>query len=163
MHYSHGIKQTVQVAGVTFVDIQNLIVLNATAVTGAVVYNSMYKAGYGQTRGVYQVPASKLFRLHAVKWQQNGVTAANALGGLFYGDTDLGQSAAGPLTNPVGVISGAAGITALSDLFITHGGSEYGQNAIAISGSVPASKYIHFYSSAGFGIEITIYGYEEAV
>lgn len=155
-----GAIPTITVGGRVFTDLTNLKILTGTANSGVANYTSLKNASLNATRGVYVVPAAKTFILHAVRWIQNGTTTASALGGLFYGDTDLGETAAGPLTNPVGVVSGVAGIAQLADLFITHSGTPGSDNERAIGGSVPTGKYPHFYTNAGYALSLFAYGYE---
>lgn len=103
-----------QIAGVAFNDLENLIML--VAVTTAASKFTTFRNGFG-TAG-YVVPAGKTFRALACRVKVSSTQGTGNHAAVFgYGDTDIGQdSAAAPTTPkyPFNVLVAGAHLSALT-------------------------------------------------
>lgn len=157
-----GTIPTVTVGGRVFTDLTNLKILSTSLAASSNKYAPLYDTTPGGTPGVYQVPGGKTFIIYAIKYRLEQASGGTSLaGGLFYGDTALADNDAGPLTNPVGAISGNAGITSNADLIFTDTWGTANPNLeMSIGGQVPTGKYLHIFQNTALGSHVTVYGYE---
>lgn len=155
-----GTIPTITVGGRVFTDLANLKILFGTVV-GA-TYSNLYDVSDGFTPGAYVAGGASGFFMQAfdlVLQQATGGTGQ--AGGLFYGDTALGDNAAGPLTTPVGMITGAGNVTTKGDLFVSDAfGTGPSRIARAMGGFCATGKYPHLYLNTALNVTISVYGYE---
>lgn len=124
----------------------------------------MYDVSEGiLTPTVYQVPTGKTLKVVAVQSVQFTGTGTVAGFTAVYADNNAGTSVAiGSLTNPKGLVSGAAGGNSADIIFST--GIAAGYQLIRESlygGYAPASKYVYCYFIGGSTGTAVFYGYEE--
>lgn len=149
------VAPNILVAGRTFSDLSNLIILTCTARGNDTC--TMRKSNGNATSG-YQVTAGKTLKLSAFVMMNTG----NLAQGLpLYSDNDggLAQSGVGGLTNPVyynGFTSSDA-VLSLGSAVAGYGNKEYN-----VYFEVPAAKYPGFHWVANSAlVTIIAYGYEE--
>ena len=136
------------VAGRTFTDLTNLIVLNG------ICDNTNQYATLRLPNGTsgYQVPASRTLRILAVSATFSVVTGAAAVS-IGYGDTDVGFSAASAPTTPVSLSNGGRAM-------YVGAGALKPPYEMATNFTVPTGKYPYVSNSLSLG-SITVYGYLE--
>jgi hypothetical protein len=147
---------TINVGGLTL-PIQGLIILRAFLDSGA--FSVFFNNSFGVAPAAYTPSGATAFYLRAGKYvQENALGTTNNPIMLVYGDTSLGTGAAGPLTNPVGMLSGSAGATlSLSDWPFSSNNNLVQE--FAGGGKVPNGKYPHAQFNSARGT-VWLYGYE---
>jgi hypothetical protein len=150
------LQDVLTIGGRVITDLANLIQLETQVSNANPTGTARKMAGSAG----YQVPASKQFRIIAVRLNvaANAASAASP-GRLVYSDNDVGLAAGVAFTNPVywGSSSALANLGSLSTV-ATLAVQEFA----IMDFIVPATKYPGF-SGAGGGHYVGLFGYEEAV
>lgn len=161
-----GAVSSLTVCGRTFVNTDNLIILNMQTQGGVGTgSNGFHTNPVTGVTAEYSVPVGKIFIAFGVSIQQTNASSVSTLPwALVYAD-DAGELDTA-LTNPVGLISGVS-TGNLNDRVITpsNEGGSLTNKCQVISGSAPATKFIAGQSQvASTAIAFwTVYGYEVGI
>lgn len=143
-----GAIPSLEIAGRTFTDLTNLIVLFASPKAGAGTrYGTFRRVG---TSAGYQVTAGKTLKIKAMRIDCSAVSA-----GLYdlikYCDNDIGLGAAADGTNPTSAVG-----TPITNVLATGNNQQF----LCMDFAIPATKYPSFDSQAALGGLILLFGYE---
>lgn len=145
-----SVRETLQIAGRNFVDLDNLIVLSVYCSNAANAYSTFRK---GVTAAGYQVTAGKTLTLWAAKIVNSIVVAGQTIS-LGYADTDAGLSNTVSPTNPIW--SGSTPST--SAIYVT---AVVEVKEVDFNFQIPATKYPVIFAPAGTAVQMQVFGYEK--
>jgi hypothetical protein len=151
------LQQTLAIGGRVFTDLANLICLLGNTDSGAGGQNTTLRKSTATT--AYQVPASKQFRVRAVRLHCIASAAASRMIQLLYSDNDMGVTSNTAPTNPVYV----GGHTNNSHLGSLVQAATNPQIEFAFDWVVPTTKYIGAIGTTSSWVQVQVFGYEESV